>query len=318
MTSYSQSGVDIHKNDELVAMIGDMTDIQTGFACSMPIPGLPSIVQCTDGVGSKAILGFKWGMYQNLGQDLVAMCVNDLICVGAQPAFFQDYIGMNSLNKDVVKVLIKSIAKSCEMSGMQLTGGEMAEMPGIYQHEVPEMVGFATGFLYDQFKVKTERITTDHIVIGIPSSGIHSNGFSLLRTIFENIKGIDARLVAEIMRPTTIYKGVLDYHYANPAHIVGIAHITGGGIAGNIQRILPKGLKFVQEYDYNSVSKLYKILQKLGDLDIDDMWSTFNMGIGMALVIHHSKLKEVVTGLNKTYSDIRIIGHIADDERIGL
>jgi phosphoribosylformylglycinamidine cyclo-ligase len=226
MLSYKEAGVDVDKNDELVIDIRKISDISTGFAAAFPLPSptfiaktgtivQPHLVQCSDGVGTKVQIAHHYGIMEGIGQDLVAMCVNDLYCLGAKPMFFQDYIGMNNLDKRTIGIVIQSIQNACEMCDTKLTGGEMAELPGTYIHDAPELVGFATGFVFPEQMITGKTIKPGDVVMGFESSGVHSNGFSLVRKILDNMYNISDDFIRMLLKPTTIYTKVIEEHY-NP------------------------------------------------------------------------------------------------------
>lgn len=284
MTTYLDCGVDVDKNDRLVEEIRKIANIQTGFSAVHTIGSGPKLVQCTDGVGTKINLAAKHPeLYDTIGQDLVAMVYNDLLCSAAIPAFFQDYIGMNNLDEEIVLRVIKSIKRACDKAKIKLTGGELAEMKGKYTSDLPELVGFATGFQYRDVITPQEG---DHI-IGLKSSGPHANGYSLINTIESHICGI--------LEPTTLYTRVP----LAPAK----AHITGGGLRANVQRILPDGLEPHFDYGAWEVPKVFSDIQQAADVPAEDMWRTFNMGIGMCIVTSYT---HILDGLSEY--DAKVIG----------
>lgn len=313
MLTYKQAGVDVTKNDRLVDMITDHTSVNPDFSTVRRIPGSETfLVQCTDGVGTKIKLAHylldPMELYATIGQDLVAMCYNDLVCSGAYGAFFQDYIGMNNLDEEIIKVLIGSIQRACQDCSMILTGGEMAEMPGTYTHdETPELVGFATGFTTLTTWLTKGRVATGNLIIGLPSSGPHSNGYSLINKLLETYpRAVEG--IRDFIKPTILYHGVADFHMRQPQVINAIAHITGGGLINNLVRAIPEGLTVEINLDSWEIPDVFNFIQKVGNVDPDDMWDTFNMGVGMCLVISPDHLNIILNGL-KSYKPF-VIGKI--------
>lgn len=301
MLTYEDSGVSVAKNDELVEMISSNTGVSTGFADYQPIPGTDRfIVQCSDGVGTKIHLATSyWDLHYTIGQDLVAMCVNDLITAGAKPFSFQDYIGMNNLNREIVKVVIQSIRDACESCGVMLTGGEMAEMPGTYVKPIPELVGFATGFAESRHLIRKEDVKEGDLIIALPSSGPHSNGYSLIRRVlYTLVKPQSKEFMKQILAPTIIYSRVAEIHQESPYLINAMAHITGGGLENNLLRAIPDGLRPVIDYSRWDVPEVFTELQEMGHVDPDSMWTTFNMGVGMCLVVSPVNVTDVLDKLD--------------------
>jgi len=302
MITYEECGVSTTKNDRLVEKLKSIIGIDTGFADVKPIPGSDQfIAQCMDGVCTKIRLASEYpSIYNSIGQDLVAMCVNDLICIGALPAYFQDYIGMNSLDEEMIPKIIKSINDACVIGGVKLTGGEMAEMPGNYKHDYPELVGCATGFCSSDHLINKNNVVRGDILVALESNGPHSNGYSLIRNIHTAYKDkFPPSVLKAILEPTVLYYGVSDYYHYEPDHIHAMAHITGGGLENNLARSIPVGLKAKIDYERWSVPEVFVALQQLGDVDPDSMWDTFNMGIGMVLICSLNTFESVIDGLSE-------------------
>lgn len=318
MTTYEESGVSTEKNDELVKMISQNTGVSTGFSDYQLIPGTDIyIVQCSDGVGTKIHLALQhYGLYYTIGQDLVAMCVNDLICAGAKPAFFQDYIGMNTLIGHIVENVINSIYDACGSCGVKLTGGEMAEMPGSYATDTPELVGFATGFANHEHLINKEDVKKGDSIIGLPSSGPHSNGYSLIRKVLATAPFYmvtkTLTLVKQILAPTTIYGRVAEIHTEAPELINSMAHITGGGLENNLARAIPEGL--TADIDWNSwkIPEVFETITEMGEVPYKSMWNTFNMGVGMCLIVSPENEGHVLDGLFGHYNAL-VIGEVIKD-----
>ena len=306
--TYEDAGVATTKNDKLVEIISANTGVSTGFSDAQPIHGTDNLflVQCTDGVGTKIHYAEHWPrLYETIGQDLVAMCVNDLICSGAKPVFFQDYIGMNNLDEAVVETIIKSINDACARGGVKLTGGEMAEMPGSYAVNTPELVGFATGLATTTSVIKKELVREGCQIIGLPSSGPHSNGYSLIRKVFDNPPYSDT-LMRDLLAPTEIYYEVAEIYHKEPWLITSMAHITGGGLENNLARAIPEGLKANIQWNNWQVPDIFVHIQNEGDVDPTSMWNTFNMGVGMCLIsdqFYHENLIKLLSesGLKPFY-----------------
>lgn len=291
MITYQDCGVDPQKNDELVNDIKNITNISTGFATAQKIPESDvKLIQCSDGVGTKIQMAKEFPeLYNTIGQDLVAMCVNDLICTGGTPAYFQDYIGMNSLDKPIINSIIKSINDSCKMCDVVLTGGEMAEMPDTYIHDTPELVGFATGFCKRSHFIDLNNISRDDVIIGLASSGPHSNGYSLIRNAIPDDE-IIGNIRKKLIEPTTIYSDITELHdrYIKRfgyQFLNGMAHITGGGLIDNLYRIIPDGLDIEINKHSWKIPDIFDYIQYWGEVSSESMWNTFNMGIGMCLII---------------------------------
>ena len=292
--TYADAGVNIEAGDELVERIKRITEGIGGFGGLFPLPiegyKNPVLVSGTDGVGTKLLLAIEMGILDTVGIDLVAMSVNDILCAGAKPLFFLDYYAASHLNVDDAEKVVTGIAKGCRESDCILLGGETAEMPGLYKKGDFDLAGFAVGIV-DRDKIIDGRdIEPGDIVIGLPSSGIHSNGYSLVRKIIENCglslhQDFHGRSLGEVLlEPTRIYvKPVLEL--LKKVSVKGIAHITGGGIPGNLVRVLPEGTSAVINTKSWEIPPVFNFLKEKGSVNINEMFRTFNMGIGMALVV---------------------------------
>ena len=301
--TYKNSGVDTQKSDQIVEYIKKSAqsteqDVNNniiagvgGFASLFSVDLKkykdPVIASCTDGVGTKLLVARDCKMHKGIGVDLVAMCVNDLLCHGADPLFFLDYYATGCLDLDTSKEILDSIIKGCKIAKIPLLGGETAEMPGLYKKNDYDLAGFAVGIAQRGALLPQKDIKSGDQLIGLKSSGLHANGFSLVRKIFESLK-IDycqsspwgnKTWVEVLLEPTFIYSDLL----SKVRHLVkGVAHITGGGILENLQRILPKNLKV--NFEYKNWPELFCWIMKEGDVAEQEMLSTFNCGIGMILV----------------------------------
>jgi phosphoribosylformylglycinamidine cyclo-ligase len=320
--TYEKSGVNINAADNFVKFISSISSNNKGkkkfnniggFGSISSVPNNlknPKIVACTDGVGTKVEIANTLNKYDTIGIDLVAMSVNDLIVQGAKPLLFLDYISINKINLKKLKSILKGIVKGCKISGCELVGGETAEMPGTYEKGKFDIAGFAVGLVDEKKILKKKNIRKNDLVLAIPSSGVHSNGYSLVRYILKKSK-IDLKdnlfLKQELLRPTKIYvKEVLSLIDNNLLN--GCSNITGGGLADNIKRVIPDG--FVADIDLNKVKtkKIFKWL-KHNDIEDKEMLKTFNCGVGFCLIIQPKNLKKVTKFFTKEFKPY-IIGKI--------
>ena len=302
MITYKNSGVDIKKADDFIRRIKDKSITQplSGFASVFDAGALlkiykkPILISSCDGVGTKLNIAQRLGIHNTVGIDLVAMSVNDLICLGAKPLFFLDYIACGKLNVDILSAVVKSIKKGLKESDCILVGGETAEMPGMYKKNEYDLAGFCVGIADKNRIIDGRKIKTGDVVVGLESSGLHSNGFSLVRKVLgRELK----RYSKELLKPTRIYvKPVLSLLQATsykPQAIKGIAHITGGAFYEKAAKILPKGLGMVIDKHSWPVPGIFKIIQNKGRVSDKEMYTVFNMGIGMILVIKREKIDHV-------------------------
>jgi len=250
----------------------------------------PVLVSGTDGVGTKLKVAFMMDKHDTVGIDCVAMCVNDIVCSGAEPLFFLDYIAVGKNRPEKVAAIVKGVADGCVMAGCSLVGGETAEMPGFYPEDEYDLAGFAVGIVDKKNIINGKSIIEGDKLIGLPSSGIHSNGYSLVRKLLnlnvdkleEYIELIKAKLGEELLKPTRIYvKTILNI--INEYELKGITHITGGGFIENIPRMIPEGLRVKIEKGTWPILPIFKLLQRIGDISENDIFNTFNMGIGMVI-----------------------------------
>ena len=321
--TYKKSGVNINAADNFINFISTVSSKKKGkkkfsniggFGSISDIPNhikQPKIVACTDGVGTKIEIANTLNKFDTIGIDLVAMSVNDLIVHGAKPLLFLDYISINKIHLTKLKSIIKGIVNGCKQSMCELVGGETAEMPGTYEKGKFDIAGFAVGIVGKNKILLKNKIKKNDLVLAIPSSGLHSNGFSLVRYLL-NKKKIDIKkdsfLKSELLKPTKIYvKEVLKLIDKNL--INGCANITGGGLADNIKRVIPDNL--VAEINLNEVKalKIFKWLNKNGISD-NEMLKTFNCGVGFCLIISPKKYKSVKKHFTKKFKPY-IIGKIS-------
>ncbi|GBF92059.1 phosphoribosylformylglycinamidine cyclo-ligase [Raphidocelis subcapitata] len=290
--SYKAAGVDIDAGDELVRRIQKLNPSIGGFSGLVPF-GDSFLVAGTDGVGTKLKLAFDMNKHDTVGIDLVAMSVNDIVTSGAQPLFFLDYYATGALDVDAAEQVIKGIVEGCRQSGCQLLGGETAEMPGFYQKGEYDLAGFAVGAVKQDKVITGKTIAAGDVVLGMASSGVHSNGFSLVRKVLE-VSGTSLHdpcpwapgqsFGAVLLEPTIIYvKRVLELH--EKVGLKGVVHITGGGMTENIPRVIPKGLGVDIDAGAWELPPLFRWLQEKGRIADAEMRRTFNCGVGLVAVV---------------------------------
>ena len=271
----------------------------------------PLIVSCTDGVGTKIDLANRFKKFDTIGIDLVAMCVNDLIVQGAKPLFFLDYIAVGKLNLNKTKKILKGILKGCKISQCKLIGGETAEMPGVYEKDKFDLAGFSVGLVSKKKVLGKKKVKNGNIILAIPSSGVHSNGFSLIRSIIKK-KQLPPNIKKELLKPTKIYTNEILKLFKNNL-INSAAHITGGGLVENITRSIPSNLTANIDLSKIKVGKIFKWIKKKNITDFE-MLRTFNCGVGFCLIIDKNNLNKVKKYFNKQYSPY-IIGNITKDKK---
>tara|TARA_B100000575_G_scaffold121078_1_gene96396 strand:- start:1752 stop:2780 length:1029 start_codon:yes stop_codon:yes gene_type:complete len=322
--NYKKSGVNISLANKLVNHISRLSKKNVkktksnsfkqkigGFGSLFDISNYkikdPVIVSCTDGVGTKIDLANKFKKFDTIGIDLVAMCVNDLIVQGAKPLFFLDYIAVGKLNLTKTKKIIKGIFKGCELSDCELIGGETAEMPGIYSKNKFDLAGFSVGLVSKKKILDKKKVNKKDIVLAIPSSGLHSNGFSLVRSILKNNK-IPSNLKSQLLKPTKIYsKEVLIL--ANKKLINAAAHITGGGLVENLLRSIPEDLSLNLDLAKIKIPKIFKWL-KSKNISDREMLRTFNCGVGFCILAPEKKITQIKKIFPKNWKPYEI-GYIS-------
>lgn len=314
--TYRDAGVDIDAGNALIDRIAPHTKRTKrpevmggigGFGALMSIPSRykePVLVSGTDGVGTKLMLAIKAGIYDTIGIDLVAMCVNDIIVVGAEPLFFLDYYATGKLDLDVAEAVIKGIADGCELAGAALTGGETAEMPDMYSQGDFDLAGFTVGVVEKSEILDQSLVQRGDVVIGLASSGPHSNGYSLIRKVLD-VSGAEldqsfgeseSTLGEMLLAPTCIYvKPVLQMIKQFDLH--AIAHITGGGLTENIPRVLPQNSKAVIDLNTWERPEIFNWLQTNGNIEDSEMLRTFNCGVGLAVIIPEDITEELISAL---------------------
>jgi phosphoribosylformylglycinamidine cyclo-ligase len=336
--AYKQAGVDIAAGNEAVERMKKHVartfrpEVLTGLGGFGALFGLnlqkyeePVLVSGTDGVGTKLMLAFAMDKHDTIGIDAVAMCVNDIVVQGAEPLFFLDYLACGKVVPERIEAIVKGIADGCEQSGCALIGGETAEMPGMYGEEEYDIAGFAVGIVDRKRIIDGAGIRPGDAVIGLASSGVHSNGFSLVRKVLLKDGGYSlhdtlpelggARLGDVLLEPTRLYvKPVLKL--IGRVEVKGLAHITGGGFIENIPRVLPEGVNVEIAYGSWPVLPIFKLLQEKGGIPNRDMFTTFNMGIGMVAVVPAEQADETVRTLAEQGVEAYRIGAVTPGSRV--
>lgn len=333
--TYKDAGVDIDAGNRFVEMIKPlvkatsrpevMTDIG-GFGGLFSLNNnkyqKPALVASTDGVGTKLKLAFMLDKHDTVGIDLVAMCVNDIVVQGAEPLFFLDYLATGKLSPEKSVEIVKGISEGCQQSGCALLGGETAEMPGMYSDGEYDLAGFTVGVVDKDNVIDGSTITKGDKIIGIASSGLHSNGYSLARKILletmelpldQAPEGFDRPLGEELLTPTKIYvKSILNL--IRDFSIKGIAHITGGGILENLPRALPNHCKAMIDKDSWDKPAIFELLREGGQIEETEMYRTFNYGIGMAIVVPAAEVDDIMVRLSGLEEQAFVIGEISQCE----
>ncbi len=323
---YKDAGVNIEKGYEAVQrikkdvesthgpeVIGGIGGFGGMFAPDVSGMTQPILVSGTDGVGTKLKLAFALDKHDSIGIDCVAMCVNDIICVGAKPLFFLDYIATGKLEPQQIEGIVAGITEGCRQSGAALVGGETAEMPGFYARGEYDVAGFTVGMVDRPKMIDGKSVEAGDVIIGLSSSGVHSNGFSLVRKLFPENRWNDnfdnSTLGATLLTPTKIYvKSVLSIIENHSIH--AIAHITGGGFIENIPRAYPDQYQAVIKKGTWPLHNIFKLIQETSQLDDDAMYNTFNMGIGMALIVGSEDVDPILTQLKEMGEQALQIGYI--------
>ncbi len=331
--TYADAGVDIDKANDFVSNIkkiaqkthraGVMGEIGGfGGLFSLNVSNLerPVLVSSTDGVGTKLKIAFMTGRHDTIGIDLVAMCVNDIVVQGAKPLFFLDYISTGKLDVGVTSQIVKGIGDGCLQAQCALIGGETAEMPGMYNEHEYDLAGFSVGIVDNDKIVDGSEIRNGHKLIGIASSGLHSNGYSLVRkicfevlnmTVSTHVPELGRTIGEELLEPTKIYvETVLKLIKDLPVH--GLAHITGGGIDENIVRIIPNACKIVIHEGSWDIPPVFSFLQEAGNVSDHEMMRTFNNGIGMVAVVPENAVGDVMSRLEAMNEKAYVIGEVVD------
>ncbi len=332
--TYRDAGVDIEAGERLVDRIkefarktfdGNVLAGIGGFGAGYLLPkgySEPVLVSGTDGVGTKLKVAQMANVHDTVGIDLVAMCVNDILTVGAKPLFFLDYFATGKLSVDVAADVVKGIAKGCEIAGCALIGGETAEMPDFYPEGEYDLAGFVVGIVDRSRYVTGEKIKPGDVILGLASSGIHSNGYSLVRKLFfeilelkidDLVEELGGKVYEVLLTPTRIYvKSVLKL--LEEVEVKGMAHITGGGIPGNLVRVLPENVDAVVKKGTWEVPTIFTFIQDKGNVPEDEMFKTFNMGIGYTVVVSPEDVERAVSVLEEAGEKVFRIGEIREGE----
>ncbi|MGL4606502.1 MAG: phosphoribosylformylglycinamidine cyclo-ligase [Eubacteriaceae bacterium] len=332
--AYQLAGVDVEAGYESVKLMKE--DVQKtfnaqvlshlgGFGGLYELPEgykKPVLVSGTDGVGTKLKIAFMMDRHETIGIDCVAMCVNDILCQGAAPMFFLDYIACGKNFPEKIATIVKGISEGCIQGKMALIGGETAEMPDMYSVDEYDLAGFAVGIVEKDEIVTGDKISEGDTLIGIPSSGVHSNGFSLVRkvlfkdlslTVETEVKELGMTLGEALLTPTRIYVDAL-MDLIKPCEVKGLSHITGGGFYENIPRMIPEGLCALVDTTVIQPLPIFEYIQKVGNISSEEMYSTFNMGIGIVAVLPSDQVKAFMAGLTKKGEKPVILGSIIKGE----
>lgn len=331
--TYAAAGVDIDAGERLVKRIAALarstqrSEIVTGVGGFAALAALPSryrsplLVTSTDGVGTKLKIAFALDRHDTVGMDLVAMSVNDLLTIGAEPLLFLDYLATGKLDVRQGVALVRGIARGCRMAGCSLVGGETAEMPSFYARGEYDLAGFAVGIVERSAVIDGRAVRPGDALIGLPSSGLHSNGFSLARrvllerarlTLTARVPGLRTPLGAELLRPTRIYVAPVRRLLARMPRgtVRGMAHITGGGLPGNLPRVLPPNCHAVVRRRSWTVPPVFRLIERLGEVPRAEMDRTFNNGIGFVLIVAARRREEALAQLRADGTRARVIGEV--------
>lgn len=331
---YKQAGVDVEKGYEAVDRMKKHIARTTrpevlggigAFAGLFELTSLnykePVLVSGTDGVGTKLKLAFQMSQHDTIGIDLVAMCVNDIVAQGAKPLFFLDYIGAGKNDPKVMEKIVAGVSDGCVQAGAALIGGETAEMPGMYKEDEYDLAGFAVGIAEKSKLITGESIQTGDVIIGLPSSGIHSNGYSLVRRLIENhdlsetYEGLTKPLGDILLEPTKVYAKAVTT-VMEEVDLKGVTHMTGGGFYENFPRMLPEGLGVEINEDSWTVPSIFSFLQQLGDISNEEMFGVFNMGVGMAVAVNETDAEKAVALFKEHGEEASVIGRVISDEGV--
>lgn len=334
---YKKAGVDIEAGYKSVELMKEhikktmrpevLTNIG-GFSGAFSMEAFknmekPTLVSGTDGVGTKLKLAFILDKHDTIGIDCVAMCVNDIACAGGEPLFFLDYIACGKNEPEKIATIVSGVAQGCEQSGAALIGGETAEMPGFYPIEEYDLAGFAVGVVDEKDLITGKELADGDVLIGIKSSGVHSNGFSLVRKVFDMTKEalstyydeLSTTLGEALLAPTKIYVKALRTVKESGVKIKACSHITGGGFYENIPRMLPENIKAVVNKGSYEVPAIFKMLAEKGDISEEIMYNTYNMGIGMVIAVDKGDSAKALEALKAAGEEAVIIGHTESGEK---
>lgn len=338
---YKKAGVDIHAGYRSVELIKEAVAATNrpevigglgGFAGAFSIAAAknmkdPVLVSGTDGVGTKVKLAFILDKHDTIGIDCVAMCVNDIICGGGEPLFFLDYIACGKNIPEKIASIVSGVAEGCRQSGASLIGGETAEHPGLMPEEEYDLAGFAVGIVDREKIITGEKIKAGNVLVGLKSSGVHSNGFSLVRSVFDmsyealNKKylTLQASLGEALLAPTKIYVKALQEIQNSGVELLGCSHITGGGFYENVPRMLPEGARAIIEKNSYEMPSLFKLIAETGQIEWEEMYNTFNCGIGMVLCVKEEDVDQTIRAAGTVGEEAVVIGRIdAGDKGVEL
>jgi len=336
MLTYKDAGVDIEKADMFVEQIKGFVKDTFDKNVITPIGGFagaylleiakykqPVITSSTDGVGTKLKIAQVMDKHDTIGIDLVAMCVNDLVTTASKPLFFLDYFATGKLKPQTAVDVVKGIAEGCKQAGCALIGGETAEMPGMYKEGEYDLAGFAVGVVEKEKMLDGSKTKEGDVLIALPSSGVHSNGYSLVRKLIElkgykytdKVEDFGKTIGEELLTPTKIYVKPILKLIDEGINITAIAHITGGGIGGNLIRVLNKDVKAVIDKSKIKVLPVFKWIQKEGNVPEEEMFKTFNMGVGMIMAVDEDDVDRALSILKEQEEDAYIIGELKKGEK---
>ena len=319
---YKDAGVDISKTDSLISYLKKFSSEIGRFGGVFPLDD-KMLVSSVDGVGTKLLVAISLKRHDTIGEDLVNHCVNDILCEGARPLFFMDYISVSKLRKSIFKSLISGLVRGCKNNGIALLGGETAELPSFFRGDIYDLVGFIVGIA--EKRITGNNITEKDLLIGLPSNGLHTNGFSLVRKIIEeknlSLKSYQPEfghtIGEELLRTHRSYLSVISPFLppsSSPCIIKGMAHITGGGFYGNINRIVPEEYGVVINKSSWEIPPVFKFIKKIGNVPEDEMYRVFNMGIGIVLIVDRNSAGFV---LDKAEEGL-VIGEVKKGKGVSL
>lgn len=334
---YKKAGVDIeagYKSVELMkqyvkgTMRPEVMGGLGGFSGAFSMESIkemekPVLLSGTDGVGTKIKLAFLMDRHDTVGIDCVAMCINDVACAGGEPLFFLDYIACGKNYPEKIAAIVKGVAEGCKQAGAALIGGETAEHPGLMPEDEYDLAGFAVGVADEKDLITGENIKAGDVLVGIASSGVHSNGFSLVRKVFEMTKEsldtyydeLGTTLGEALLAPTKIYVKAMKAIKDAGVTVKGCSHITGGGFYENIPRMLPEGILAVVEKDSYEVPAIFKLLQKKGNIEEKMMYNTYNMGLGMVLAVDAADVEKTLAAIREAGETPFVVGHCEAGEK---
>ena len=331
--TYKSAGVDVEEGQKAVRLMKEAVketfndQVLTGLGgfgglFQPDLRGMkePVLVSGTDGVGTKLKIAFMTDRHDTIGQDCVAMCVNDILCQGAKPLFFLDYLATGKLEAEKANTIVTGIAKACKESGAALIGGETAEMPGFYSEGEYDLAGFVVGIVDKEKIITGDKVKKGDLLLGLPSSGIHSNGFSLVRKVLledgkldlnEYHEGLGGIVGEVLLTPTRLYGNAVTA-LLDQVEIHGISHITGGGFYENIPRMLPEDLGVELDREAIKVPRVFQVIQEMGRIDEKEMFSTFNMGVGMVIALDETEAEKALKLLPEMGEEAYVFGRVTE------